>query len=107
MWHNQVYAYMRILHQELDDFERENVAKLHKQKVEFNEMIEKLDEMKKKSTTLQKSKNVLEMQVFKSLIETQETTKEFSQYMYPAFHALKTKIIFSKTILDTLITCKN
>ena len=31
------------------------------------------------------------MQVFKSVIEKQETAKEFSQYTFPAFHALKTE----------------
>ena len=60
-WHKQVDAYVRKLHQELDDLERENFAKLHKQRVEFDEMIEKLDEMNIRSTILQKSENVLEM----------------------------------------------
>ena len=90
-WHNQVDVYVRKLHQELDDLEREKFAKLHKQKVEFDEMIKKLDEMNIKSMILQKSKNVLELQVFKSVIEKQETTKEFSQYTLPAFHALETE----------------
>ena len=89
-WHRQVDDYVKKLHQELDDLERENETTLHKQREEYDEMIVKLDEMNRKSTILQKSKNVLEMQKFKSLIEKQETTEECLQYTFPTFCAHQT-----------------
>ncbi|XP_078336429.1 uncharacterized protein LOC111132200 [Crassostrea virginica] len=88
-WHRQIDNHVKKLHQELDDMKEEHEALLQRQKNEFEEMIEKIDEMKWTTAKLQNSKNVTNMQKFKSKIEVLETMKEFPQYTFPTFHASK------------------
>ena len=69
---------------------KENEVALQKQKQLFEEMISKLDEINSKSTKLQKSKNVKEIQKFKPVIEKQKTIEEFTEYTLSVFHECKT-----------------
>ena len=86
VWHKYIDNYVKKLHQELEDLKKENEALLQKQKKEFKEMIEKIDEMNRKTTELQKSKNVMEMQKFRLVIRDQKSLKEFTQYTFPTLH---------------------
>ena len=88
-WHKLIDKHVKKLHQELDDLKNENEAVLQKQKQEFEEMIEKMDEINRKSTHIQKSKNVREMQKFKPVIKNQKTIEHFTQYTFPVFHNSK------------------
>ncbi|XP_022325290.2 uncharacterized protein LOC111125604 [Crassostrea virginica] len=88
-WHKQIDNHVKKLHQELDEAKKKNEAVLQKQKREFEETNGKLDEMNRKTTQLQKSKNVKEMQKFKPVIREQKTTKEFTQYRIPTFNECK------------------
>uniref|UniRef100_K1P9H1 Tripartite motif-containing protein 45 n=1 Tax=Magallana gigas TaxID=29159 RepID=K1P9H1_MAGGI len=88
-WHKQIEETVKKLHQELDDMQKEHEAVLQKQKKGFEEMIEKVDEINKKVIELHKSKNAIELQRFKPMIEKQETLKEFSQYSFPTFYECK------------------
>nr|XP_011452025.2 uncharacterized protein LOC105345538 [Crassostrea gigas] len=88
-WHKQIEETVKKLHQELDDMQKEHEAVLQKQKKGFEEMIEKVDEINKKVIELHKSKNAIEIQRFKPMIEKQETLKEFSQYSFPTFFECK------------------
>ena len=76
-WHKQIDNNVKKLHQELGELKKENKAVLQKQKREFEEMIGKMDEMDRKTTELQKSNNVTEMQKFRPVIREQKTLKEF------------------------------
>lgn len=69
---------------------KENEVALQKQKQLFEEMISKLDEINSKSTKLQKSKNVKEIQKFKPVIEKQKTIEEFTEYTLSVFYECKT-----------------
>ncbi|XP_052698103.1 uncharacterized protein LOC128176082 [Crassostrea angulata] len=88
-WHEQIEETVKKLHQELDDMQEEHEVELQKQKKEFEEMIEKVDEINKTVIELHKSKNAIEIQRFKPMIEKQETLKEFSQYSFPTFYECK------------------
>ena len=88
-WHKLIGDYVNKLHQQLDELRRESETVLQKQKQEFQEMINQIDEINTKSTQLQKSKNVTEMQKFKPVIEEQNTMEEFTQYTTPLFYACK------------------
>nr|XP_022320416.1 uncharacterized protein LOC111122778 [Crassostrea virginica] len=88
-WHKQIDKTVKTLHQELDDLKKENEAMLQRQKKELEEIIEKMDEMDRKSTRLQKAKNVAEMQKFIPVITEQKTMKEFTQYTFPTFNECK------------------
>ncbi|XP_065944139.1 E3 ubiquitin-protein ligase TRIM71 isoform X2 [Magallana gigas] len=88
-WHKQIEETVKKLHQELDDMQKEHEAVLQKQKKGFEEMIEKVDEINKKVIELHKSKNAIELQRFKPMIEKQETLKEFLQYSFPTFYECK------------------
>nr|XP_022323137.1 uncharacterized protein LOC111124511 [Crassostrea virginica] len=87
--HKQIDETVKKLHQKLDELKKENKAVLKKQKREFEEMIGKMDEMNIKTTELQKSKNVTEMQKFRPVIRKQKLLREFTQYTFPTFHELK------------------
>ncbi|XP_065944137.1 B-box type zinc finger protein ncl-1 isoform X1 [Magallana gigas] len=88
-WHKLIEETVKKLHQELDDMQKEHEAVLQKQKEKFEEMIEKVDEINKKVIEIHKSKNAVEIQRFKPMIEKQETLKEFSQYSFPTFYECK------------------
>ncbi|XP_078327276.1 uncharacterized protein LOC111124510 [Crassostrea virginica] len=88
-WHKQIDETVKKLHQELDELKKENEGMLQKQKREFEEMIGKMDEMNTKTTELQKSKNVTEMQKFRPVIRKQKILREFTQYTFPTFHECK------------------
>ena len=66
-WKKKIDNYVKKLHQELDDL-KENEGVLLKQKKEYEDVIGKIDEMNRKSTKLQNSKNVTEMQKFRPVI---------------------------------------
>nr|XP_022326821.1 uncharacterized protein LOC111126453 [Crassostrea virginica] len=85
-WKKQIDNHVKKLHQELDELKKENEAVLLKQKKEYEDMIGKIDEINRKSTKLLLSKNVTEMQKFKSVITEQNTLKEFTQYTFPTFN---------------------
>ncbi|XP_011442633.3 uncharacterized protein [Magallana gigas] len=88
-WHKQIEETVKTLHQELDDMQKEHEAVLQKQQEKFKELIGKVDEMNVKTTKLQKSKNVTEMQTFLPVIEKQETLSEYTQYLFPTFYECK------------------
>nr|XP_022323134.1 uncharacterized protein LOC111124508 isoform X2 [Crassostrea virginica] len=88
-WHKQIDETVKKLHQELDELKKENEAMLQKQKREFEEIIGKMDEMNTKTTELQKSKNVTEMQKFRPVIRKQKILREITQYTFPTFHECK------------------
>nr|XP_022324757.1 uncharacterized protein LOC111125344 [Crassostrea virginica]XP_022324758.1 uncharacterized protein LOC111125344 [Crassostrea virginica]XP_022324759.1 uncharacterized protein LOC111125344 [Crassostrea virginica] len=85
-WHKLIDNHVKKLHQELDKLKKENEAVLLKQKKEYEDVIGKIDEMNRKSTKLQNSKNVTEMQKFRPIITEQNTLKEFTQYTFPTFY---------------------
>ena len=88
-WHKQIDNHVNKLHQELDELKKENEGMLQKQKKEFEEMIGKIDEMNTKTTELQKSKNVTEMQKFRPVIKKQKMLRDINQYTFPTFHKCK------------------
>nr|XP_034326260.1 uncharacterized protein LOC105344127 [Crassostrea gigas] len=88
-WIKLIEEIVKKLHQDLDDIQKEHEAVLQKQKKEFEEMIKKVNEINKKVIELHKSKNAIEIQRFKPMIEKQETLKEFSQYSFPIFFECK------------------
>ena len=81
-WHKQIDETVKKLHQELDELKKENEGMLQKQKREFEEMIGKMDEMNTKTTELQKSKNVTEMQ---KVIRKQKMLREITLYTFLTF----------------------
>ncbi|XP_078327258.1 uncharacterized protein LOC111113339 [Crassostrea virginica] len=89
-WHKLIDETVKKLHQELGELKKENKAILQKQKREFEEMIGKMDELDRKTTELQKSNNVTEIQKFRPVIREQKTLKEFTQYTFPTFCECKT-----------------
>ena len=96
-WHKLIDNYVKKLHKELDEMKIETERVLQKQKREFDEIIGKIDEMNRRTTRLQKSKNVTEMQKFRTVIKEQKTLKEFTQYTIPIFHEFKMDISFLQT----------
>ncbi|XP_078322991.1 uncharacterized protein LOC144622241 [Crassostrea virginica] len=88
-WKKKIENHVKKLHKELDDLKKENKAVLLKQKKEYENLIGKIDEMNRKSTKLLHSKNVTEMQKFRSVITEQNTLKEFTQYTFPTFYKCK------------------
>uniref|UniRef100_K1PC72 Tripartite motif-containing protein 2 n=1 Tax=Magallana gigas TaxID=29159 RepID=K1PC72_MAGGI len=96
-WHKQIEETVKKLHQELDDMQKEHETVLQKQKEKFKELIGKVDEMNVKTTKLQKSKNVTEMQTFVPVIEKQGTLSEFSQYSFPTFYECKIDVNYLQT----------
>ena len=88
-WHKQIDNTVKKLHRELDELKKENEVMIKKQKREFEKAIGKIDELNRKSTRLQKAKNVTEMQKFIPVITEQKTMKEFTQYTFPTFHECK------------------
>ena len=96
-WHKLIDNYVKKLHKELDEMKIETERVLQKQKREFEEIIGKIDEMNRKTTRLQKSKNITEMQKFRTVIKEQKTLKEFTQYTIPIFHEFKMDKSFLQT----------
>uniref|UniRef100_K1QIG1 Uncharacterized protein n=1 Tax=Magallana gigas TaxID=29159 RepID=K1QIG1_MAGGI len=90
-WHKQIEKIVKKLHQELDDMQKEHKDVLQKQKKQFEEMIEKVNEMNGKTIRLRKSKNVSEMQTFVPVIQKQKSSSEVSQYSFPKFYEYKIK----------------
>ena len=88
-WHKQIDNTVKKLHRELDELKKENEVMIKKQKREFEKAIGNIDELNRKSTRLQKAKNVTEMQKFIPVITEQKTMKEFTQYTFPTFHECK------------------
>uniref|UniRef100_K1Q039 Tripartite motif-containing protein 45 n=2 Tax=Magallana gigas TaxID=29159 RepID=K1Q039_MAGGI len=88
-WHKQIEKTVKKLHQELDGMQKEHEALLKKQETEFKEIIEKLDEINRKATNLQKSHDVKKLQTFMPLIEKREALTEFTQYSFPTFYECK------------------
>lgn len=87
--HKQIEETVKKLHQELDDNQKAHEALLHKQKTEYGEMIKSLSEINRKTTSLQNSHDVKEMQTFIPLIKKQKTLSEFTQYSFPSFYECK------------------
>ncbi|XP_078327199.1 uncharacterized protein LOC111125605 [Crassostrea virginica] len=87
--HKLIDNHVKKLHQELDELKKENEAVLKKQKREFEEIKGKMDEINRKTTQLQKSKNVMEMQKFRPIIKEHKTMKEFTQYTLPTFFEIQ------------------
>ncbi|XP_065944193.1 E3 ubiquitin-protein ligase TRIM71-like [Magallana gigas] len=88
-WHKLIEETVKILHQELDDMQKEHEAVLQKQKKEFEEMIRRVDDMNGKTVKLQKSKNVKEMQTFVPVIQNRKNLNKVSQYSFPTFYECK------------------
>nr|XP_022324329.1 uncharacterized protein LOC111125127 [Crassostrea virginica] len=88
-WHKHIDKVVKKLHQQLDELKGENKAILEKQKREFEDLIRKMDEMNRKTTKLQKAKNVTEIQKFRLVIRKQKTMKEYTQYTFPTFFEIK------------------
>ncbi|XP_078327089.1 uncharacterized protein LOC144623045 [Crassostrea virginica] len=88
-WHKLIDNHVKKLHQELDDLKKKNEAVLLKQKKEYEDVIEKIDKMNRKTTKLQNSKNITEMQKFRPVITEQNTLKEFTQHTFPTFYKCK------------------
>lgn len=84
-WHKEIEKTVKKLHQELDNMQMKHEALLQKQKTEYGDMINSLDEINRKATNLLKSHDVKKMQTFIPLIEKQETLIEFTQYSFPTF----------------------
>ncbi|XP_022326079.1 uncharacterized protein LOC111126016 [Crassostrea virginica] len=84
-WHKHIDETVKKLHQELDEAKKENEMVLQKLKTELEEITGKYEEMDRKTTQLQKSENVMEMQKFRPVIREQKTMKEFTQYTFPTF----------------------
>ena len=80
---------MKKLHQELDEAKKENEMVLQTLKTELEKITGNIEEMDRKTTQLQKSKNVMEMQKFRPVIREQKTMKEFTQYTFPTFNECK------------------
>ena len=85
-WFKQIDKTVKKLHQELDEIKKENESKLKKQHEKLEEIIEKMGEINWKSTKLERSKNVMEMQKFRSVIIEPKTMKEFTLYTFPTVH---------------------
>nr|XP_022320064.1 E3 ubiquitin-protein ligase TRIM71-like [Crassostrea virginica] len=96
-WHKLIDNHVKKLHQELDELQKQSESAIQKQKREFEEMIGKMDEMNRKTTVLQKSKNVTEMQKFRLVIKGQKTLREFTQYTFPTFLECKIDENYMKT----------
>lgn len=90
-WHKYVEKNVQKLHYELNGMRNEHESTLQKQKKEFEEVIKNVDEINKQVAKLQKSKNLRELQNFVSIIEKQESLRDFSydQYPLPIFYACK------------------
>uniref|UniRef100_K1RJS9 Tripartite motif-containing protein 45 n=1 Tax=Magallana gigas TaxID=29159 RepID=K1RJS9_MAGGI len=88
-WIKQIEKTVKKLHQELDDMQKEHETVLQKQKKEFEEMIEKVDEMNGKTIKLQKSKNVKKMQTFVPVFQNRKNLNEVSQYSFPKLYEYK------------------
>ena len=61
-----------------------------------------MDEMNRKTTKLQKSKNVTVIEKFRQVIRKQKTMKEYTQYTFPTFLKSILMRIIWKLILVTL-----
>ncbi|XP_022320064.2 uncharacterized protein LOC111122565 [Crassostrea virginica] len=96
-WHKLIDNHVKKLHQELDELQKQSESAIQKQNREFEEMIGKMDEMNRKTTVLQKSKNVTEMQKFRLVIKEQKTLREFTQYTFPTFLEYKIDENYMKT----------
>ena len=88
-WHKLIDNHVKKLHRELNDLKKENEAVLEKKMRKFEEMMSKINDTIRKSTQLQKSKNITEMQKFKSGNEEQTINTEIAEYFIPAFHDCK------------------
>ena len=80
-WHKQINETKKKLHSKLNDLQEENEAVVQKEKRELEVMIGKIDEMNRKTTRLQKSKNLTEMMKFIPIITEQKTIK----YTFPKY----------------------
>ena len=70
-WHKLIEKSVKNLHHQLDDLKKENNTALLKQKNDFEKLIGTVDGMIKKATELQKSKNITEMQKYRTVINEQ------------------------------------
>ena len=85
-WHRLIDNYVKKLHQEFDDTEKEIEAVLQKQKRKSEQVFIKIDEINTELKRIQKSKNVGEMQKFKLEIKEQTTIQEITEYLFPTYH---------------------
>ena len=85
-WHTLIKK--SVKHQ-LDDLKKENNTALLKQKNDFEKLIGTVDEMNKKSTKLQKSNNIIEMQKYRTVIDEQLAEKKIAQNTFPTFYECK------------------
>lgn len=90
-WHNYVKKTVQKLHHELNGMRNEHKGTLQKQKKEVEKVIKNVDEINKQVATLQKSKNLKELQNFVPIIEKQDSLTDFShdQFPFPIFYACK------------------
>ena len=84
--HKQIEETVKKLHQVLDDLKKQYSAALQKQKKGLEEMIEKINEICKTATKLQRSNNIKVMKAFWPVLKGQETLVEIIQYTFPTFH---------------------
>ena len=89
IWQNLIINHVKKLHQELEDAKTENKGILLKQKKDFEEMILEIDERNTKAMQIQKSKNVMEVQKVKQLLEQKITMTDFMQFTFPTFNKCK------------------
>ncbi|XP_052698680.1 uncharacterized protein LOC128176415 [Crassostrea angulata] len=109
-WIKLIEKTVKKLHQELYGMQKEHEAVLQKQKENFDDMNTRVDDLNVKTTKLQKSKNVTELQSFLELIQNQKILSEVSQYSFPKFYEykideylenkLKEKALSGRTILE-------
>ena len=85
-WLNQIDIFVRKLHEGLDYLEEKNEEKLQTQIEELRDMIEKTDEIKRKSAKLQKSKTLSERMKFRLVNAEQNVLNEFTQRRIPTSH---------------------
>lgn len=89
--HKEINQTVEKLHRELDGVRKEPETVLEKKKKVFEKMIEKIDEMNREVTKLQRSHDVQKkkMQTFIPEIEKHKSPSEFFQYSFPKFHGGK------------------
>ncbi|XP_056006464.1 uncharacterized protein LOC125664524 [Ostrea edulis] len=85
-WHIQIDKTVKMLHQELDDMQKEHESLLRKQKRELEEILGKVDEINAATMKLKNSQNVIEMTKLIPMIENQETPLDITQYSFPMFY---------------------
>ena len=87
----------------MDDLKKENNTALLKQKNDFEKLIGTVDGMNKKSTKLQKSNNITEMQKYRTLIDEQLAEKKIAQKTFPTFYECKIDEHFLQTYFGYIV----